>query len=180
MPGSRLRCSRSFCVVFVAILVVVLLPSCKKKVGPQIGEESPGFTLPDLNGVVHGLSSLRGRVVVLNYWATWCPPCIDEMPSLEKLHKALDSKGLSVIGVSVDERYTDVVEFVDSLDLTFTILHDEGMKVSRSYQTFRYPETFIIGRDGRLKSKVVGSRDWIAPSVIRDLVELLNEEQSSN
>ena len=54
------------------------------------------------------------------------------------------------------------------------------MKVSRSYQTFRYPETFIIGRDGRLKSKVVGSRDWIAPSVIRDLVELLNEEQSSN
>ena len=124
---------------------------------------------------MHALSDLEGRVIVLNYWATWCPPCVDEMPSLQKLHEALAEKGLSVVAVSVDERFEDIERFVDNFGLTFTILHDEGMKVSRSYQTFKYPETYIIGRDGLVKSKVVGERDWVAPSVIRDLVALLNE-----
>jgi len=75
----------------------------------------------------------------------------------------------------VDERFSDIDRFVERFGLTFTILHDEGMKVSRAYQTFKYPETYIIGRDGRLRSKVVGERDWVAPSVIRDMVALLNE-----
>ena len=88
---------------------------------------------------MHALDDLRGKVVVLNYWATWCPPCIEEMPSLEKLHEALASKGLAVVAVSVDERFSDIKRFVDERNLTFTILHDEGMKVSRSYQTFKYP-----------------------------------------
>ena len=148
---------------------------CKKKIGPQVGDPAPNFTLPDLAGRAHSLEEYRGRVVVLNYWATWCPPCVDEMPSLEKLHRALSEKGLTVLAVSVDERFEDIGEFVDSFGLTFTILHDEGMKTSRSYQTFKYPETYIIDRDGRVKSKVVGERDWVAPSVIRDLVALLGE-----
>ena len=162
-------------VALVAAILVLTSFSCKKNPGPQVGDLAPGFTLPDLEGQMHGLADLRGRVVVLNFWATWCPPCIDEMPSLQKLHDVLDAKGLSVVAVSVDERFDDIVKFVETFDLTFTIPHDEGMKVSRSYQTFKYPETYLIGRDGRVKSKVVGGRDWVAPSVIRDLVALLNE-----
>jgi len=145
-----------------------------------MGDLAPGFTLPDLEGQMHGLDDLRGRVVVLNFWATWCPPCVDEMPSLQKLHEALDAKGLSVVAVSVDERFEDIERFVDTFDLTFTILHDEGMRTARAYQTFKYPETYIIDRDGRVKSKVVGERDWVAPSVIRDLVALVSESSQES
>jgi len=171
----RPRLPKSRSVALVAAILLVASFSCKKVRGPQVGDLAPGFTLPDLEGQMHGLDDLRGRVVVLNYWATWCPPCVDEMPSLQKLHETLDAKGLSVIAVSVDERFEDIVRFVDAFELTFTILHDEGMKTARAYQTFKYPETYIIGRDGRVKSKVVGERDWVAPSVIRDLVALLSE-----
>ena len=152
--------------------------SCQGNPGAQPGAPVPGFTLPDLEGRMHTLDDLKGKVVVLNFWATWCPPCIEEMPSLEKLHEALASKGLAVVAVSVDERFSDIEQFVDEWNLTFTVLHDNGMKVSRSYQTFKYPETYIIDRNGRLKSKVVGERDWVAPSVIRDLVALLNAPSS--
>ena len=160
-------------VLFTALLACVSI-SCKGNPGAQLGAPVPGFTLPDLEGRMHALDELRGKVVVLNYWATWCPPCIEEMPSLEKLHEALASKGLAIVAVSVDERFSDIEKFVDEWNLTFTVLHDNGMKVSRSYQTFKYPETYIIDRSGRLKSKVVGARDWVAPSVIRDLIALLN------
>ena len=164
----------------VAAVLVLASFSCKKNPGPQVGDLAPGFTLPDLEGQIHRLADLRGRVVVLNYWATWCPPCVDEMPSLQKLHEALDAKGLSVVAVSVDERFEDVERFVETFELTFTILHDEGMRTARVYQTFKYPETYIIGRDGRVKSKVVGERDWVAPSVIRDLVALVNERSQES
>jgi len=174
-----MRLSSQFFALAAAFLVLGSL-SCKKNPGPQVGDLAPGFSLPDLDGERVGLADLKGRVVVLNYWATWCPPCVDEMPSLQKLHDALAEKGLSVVAVSVDERFTDIERFVGDFNLTFTILHDEGMKVSRSYQTFKYPETYIIGRDGRVKSKVVGERDWVAPSVIRDLVALMNESSGAS
>jgi peroxiredoxin len=140
---------------------------------------APDFTLPDLEGKLKNLADFRGRVVVLNFWATWCPPCIDEMPSLERLHQAMADRGVAVIAVSVDERFSDVPAFVEKFDLTFSVLYDEGKKVSRKYQTFKYPETYILDREGRLKSKVVGPRDWAAPTVIRDMVDLLKEAPPS-
>jgi peroxiredoxin len=159
-----------------AVLTAVLVFSCNKDPGPQVGNPVPDFILPDLEGKSHRLADLRGRVVVLNFWATWCPPCIDEMPSLQRLHRALADRGIAVLAVSVDERFSDVSAFARKFQLTFTVLHDEGKKVSRKYQTFKYPETYILDREGRLKTKVVGPRDWAAPTVIRDMVELLKEE----
>ncbi len=168
--------------LFLAVLLLVsaISFSCKKNPGPQVGRPAPEFTLPDLEGRPHSLSEFRGRVVVLNYWATWCPPCIEEMPSLEKLHRALSDKGLAIVAVSVDERFSDIEAFVERWSLTFTVLHDEGMRVSRAYQTFKYPETYIIDRAGILRSKVVGPRDWAAPAVIRDLVDLLKESPGAS
>ena len=174
------RTLQSRAAALVAAILVLASFSCKKNPGPQVGDFAPGFILPDLEGQIHRLADLRGRVVVLNYWATWCPPCVDEMPSLQKLHEALDTKGLSVVAVSVDERFEDIEKFVETFELTFTILHDEGMRTARVYQTFKYPETYIIGRDGRVKAKVVGERDWVAPSVIRDLVALVNERSKES
>lgn len=157
-------------------LNAALCLSCKKNPGPRVGQAVPDFVLPDLEGKPHDLADFRGRVVVLNFWATWCPPCIDEMPSLERLHDALDDKGVAVLAVSVDERFSDIEKFVNQYHLTLTVLHDEGKKVSRKYQTFKYPETYILDREGILKSKVVGPRDWSAPTVIRDLVDLAKQE----
>lgn len=162
--------------LFIACALGLSVASCNKNPGPQVGEPVPDFELPDLDGKARRLADFRGKVVVLNYWATWCPPCVDEMPSLEKLHRSLAERGLAVVAISVDERFSDIVDFVKSYGVTFTILHDNGRKVARSYQSFKYPETYIIDRDGRLQSKVIGPRDWVAPSVIRDMVELLREE----
>lgn len=162
--------------VTLAALACLVPASCNKDPGPQVGKPAPDFELPDLEGRPVKLAELQGKVVVLNFWATWCPPCLDEMPSLERLHVALGSKGVAVVAVSVDERFSDIGEFVDKYRVTFTVLHDEGKKVSRKYQTFKYPETYIIDRAGRLKSKVIGPRDWSAPTVIRDMVELLKEQ----
>jgi peroxiredoxin len=160
---------------FALAAALLVLDSCNKDPGPIVGQPAPEFTLPTLDGSSKNLADYRGQVVVLNFWATWCPPCIQEMPSLERLHEALANKGVAVIAVSVDERYSDIVEFVDTYRVTFDVLHDEGKKLSRKYQTFKYPETYILDRAGRLKSKVIGPRDWAAPSVIRDMVELLKE-----
>jgi peroxiredoxin len=161
---------------FASAALALAFVSCNKDPGPQVGMPAPEFTLPDLEGKLHGLADFRGRVVVLNFWATWCPPCIDEMPSLQRLHQALADRGIAVVAVSVDERFSDVPAFVQRFDLTFSVLYDEGKKVSRKYQTFKYPETYILDREGRLKSKVVGPRDWAAPTVIRDIVDLLKDE----
>jgi peroxiredoxin len=158
-----------------AALALVLL-SCNQDPGPQVGMAAPEFELPDLEGDRHRLADFRGKVVVLNFWATWCPPCIDEMPSLEKLHRALAERGVAVVAISVDERFSDVPAFVGKLGLTFAVLYDEGKRVSRKYRTFKYPETYILDREGRLRSKVVGPRDWAAPTVIRDMVDLLKNE----
>jgi peroxiredoxin len=163
----------SAALAFGALAVFV---SCNRDPGPQVGAPAPDFELPDLEGKAHSLADLRGRVVVLNFWATWCPPCIDEMPSLQRLHRALADRGIAVVAVSVDERFSDVGAFVRKFQLTFTVLHDDGKKVSRKYRTFMYPETYILDREGVLKSKVVGPRDWAAPTVIRDMVELLKDE----
>jgi peroxiredoxin len=160
----------------LGMLALAVGAACNKDPGPQVGQPVPDFSLPDLEGRIHRLSELRGKVVVLNFWATWCPPCVDEMPSLERLNDSLQSKGVEVVAVSVDERFSDIGEFVEKYRVSFTVLHDDGKKVSRSYQTFKYPETYIVDREGRLRSKVVGPRDWSAPTVIRDMVELLKEE----
>jgi peroxiredoxin len=169
------------------VLLLVAIPtvvwSCRPGQGPPIptiGQPVPEVVLPDLNGQTVRLSDYRGEVVVLNFWATWCPPCVEEMPSLERLHKALGNKGLRVLAASVDDNLEDIERFRKQYQLTLPILHDEGGRVSHTFTTFKYPETYIVGRDGRLVAKIIGPRDWIAPIVIHDFVELLHAGDEGN
>lgn len=167
--GSRIR--RSIPCLLVAVILTV---ACgEKSPAPVIGQPIPDFELPDLQGNAFRLSEHRGKVVLINFWASWCPPCVEEMPSLEKLHRALDGKGLEIVGVSVDESLEDIEKFRSELNLSFTFLHDKGARVSHSYQTFKYPETYVVGGDGNLKWKIIGPRDWIAPALMLDLVALI-------
>jgi peroxiredoxin len=131
------------------------------------GRAAPGFRLTALGGGEVDLESLRGRVIVLNFWATWCPPCVGEMPSLERLHKALGKEGLAVVGVSVDEDEAVLRRFVDQHKLTFALLRDPGGRIaSGEYHTTGYPETFVLDAQGVLREHYVGPADWATPEAI--------------
>jgi peroxiredoxin len=98
------------------------------------------------------------------------------MPSLEKLHRTLGDKGLEVVAVSVDDSLDIIEQFKKEHGLTFTVVHDEGAKVAHRFQTFKFPETYVVDREGRLVWKFIGPRDWIAPSPMLDIVGLLKSE----
>ncbi len=177
-PGSQRACAVPHPVWVAAILALLSFagPGCHGRPDPPaLGAKAPSFELRDLENRLHRLESFAGRVVVLNFWATWCPPCVEEMPSLQRLEDILGDEGLVVVGVSVDERYADIAPFVAEHELRFLVLHDLGKRVSRRYEVFQFPETWIIRRDGRLASHIVGARDWAAPESLGIFRELLAE-----
>lgn len=130
-----------------------------------VGSSAPEFSAKDVHtGKVRTRDDYKGKVVLLNIWATWCGPCRVEMPSIEKLYQAYGPAGLQVVAVSVDEYVgTDSVRaFADNFGLTFDVLHDPQYRIEKAYQTTGYPETFIIGPDGVIRRKVIGAEDWNA------------------
>jgi cytochrome c biogenesis protein CcmG, thiol:disulfide interchange protein DsbE len=128
------------------------------------GQETPAFRLASLSGGQGDLASLRGKVVVLNFWATWCAPCVAEMPSLERLHRTLGPEGLAVLTVATDDDEADVRRFLAERGLTLPVLRDPGGRVAAdSYRTTGYPETFILDRSGVLLEHVVGPAEWDSP-----------------
>lgn len=136
----------------------------------DVGTQAPAFTATDMEGRPVSLDDLRGQVVLLNVWATWCGPCRDEMPSMERLHRELGPRGLKIVAVSVDaapgaatprgQPGGDVADFARQLGLTFTIWHDPAGDIQRTYRTTGVPESFIIGRDGVIQKKVIGATEW--------------------
>jgi peroxiredoxin len=140
------------------------------------GSLAPAFELPRVGGGSPvSLASLRGKVVLLNFWATWCKPCEDELPAMERLHQSLPGSDFELVGVSVDAEAAPVLLFRDRIGLGFTLLLDADQRVARSYQTFRYPESLLIGRDGVILERYVGPKEWDSPAYverIRRLVEM--------
>jgi cytochrome c biogenesis protein CcmG, thiol:disulfide interchange protein DsbE len=132
---------------------------------PRIGTVAPDFTVQDTDQKL-SLSQFRGQVVVLNFWATWCPPCVAEMPSLERLHRTLGPEGLVVLGVSEDEDEKAATDFVQRLGLTFPIPRDTGAHTAAAYRTTGYPESFVIDRDGTLLRTFVGPAEWDTPEAL--------------
>jgi cytochrome c biogenesis protein CcmG/thiol:disulfide interchange protein DsbE len=134
---------------------------------PHLGQPVADFSLPNLQGRTISLSSLKGKVVFLNVWATWCQPCIDEMPTIQRLHDQLQPRGLEVLTVSLDPLGAQIVApFVKKYDLSFPVLLDVKSQVQKLYGTTGVPESFIIDKAGRLVEKVVGPRDWSHPSML--------------
>jgi peroxiredoxin len=131
------------------------------------GRPAPNFSLPDLDGQMVGLADHRGKVVLLNIWATWCPPCVEEMPSMEKLYQELEGEGFEILAVSIDESGAqDVLPFMKKHKLSFPALIDPKGTIKDLYQTTGVPESFIIDKDGILVEKVIGPRDWAVPEAI--------------
>ncbi len=134
--------------------------------GLRPGTAVPDFRLPSLAGGATDLGSLRGRVVLVNFWATWCPPCVEEMPSLERLHRTLGPEGLVVVGISEDADEKAARDFAERLGLTFPILRDPEAQTAAAYRATGYPETFVIGRDGTLLRTFVGPAEWDTPEAL--------------
>lgn len=136
--------------------------------------KAPEFTLKDVNGSSVSLSSLKGKVVLLNFWATWCPPCRDEMPSLEKLHLRMKDKGLAVLSVSVDKSIPAVRDFIGKAPISFPVLLDTKMEVTKSlFKVYTIPTTFLIDRDGTVIEKYFGEQDWTKPEKVKKIESLL-------
>lgn len=160
------------------LVIVSLLLLSSAEIGlseaSDIGKAAPVFELKDLEGKKVSLSDFKGKVILLNFWATWCAPCKAEMPSLENLYKNLKGKGLVVIGVSVDNSETTVRSFVKEKGITFPILLDKGKEVSfDDYGVIGLPVTFLIDRKGVIVEKVFGERQWDSEEIKEKIKRLL-------
>ena len=128
-----------------------------------VGSSAPDFKAKDVSSQrVKTLADYKGQVVLLNIWATWCPPCLAEMPSIEELYKDYGPLGLKVVAVSIDDYVGEdsIRTFTKNLGLTFDILHDPTHAIERTYQTTGYPESFVIARDGTIRKKWISAADW--------------------
>lgn len=136
----------------------------------QVGDEAPNFTLQDLAGNVMSLSQLRGKVVLLNFWATWCGPCRVEMPAMEQLYRTLPRREFEILAVSTDPQGAAVTRpFQREMGFTFPILHDSEYRVGLTYGARTIPITFMVDRRGIVRQKIFGARDWDSPEA-RDLI----------
>ncbi len=140
-----------------------------------VGKVAPDFALTDLNEKPTRLSDFRGKVVFLNFWATWCAPCREEMPSMEVLHKNFEKDGLVILAVSIDRVTTtkDIPPFVKGMNLTFPVLIDSWGKTDKPYKRMGVPETFIIDQEGVIREIVIGPRDWTRLDNLKTLTGLL-------
>ncbi|MFP6626534.1 MAG: prolipoprotein diacylglyceryl transferase family protein [Deltaproteobacteria bacterium] len=141
----------------VALLVafVLALPACQTT-GLAIGERAPDFVLPRLDGSVQRLANYRGRPVLINHWATWCPPCIEEVPVLNDIAREFGPRGLAVLALAADEDSRAVADFIAKTPVAFDILLDASGEIGTKYGITGYPETFLVDRDGRIRGRVIG------------------------
>ena len=153
-------------------LLTVLLAGCYSgSRPPHIGSNAPDFTVQDSDRKIT-LSELRGKVVVLNFWATWCAPCVEELPSLVNLQQKMRNKGITVLAVSVDQDESLYRRFVQDHNLNLLTVRDANQKSNNLYGTFKFPETYIIDRNGVMRRKFIGPVDWATPEVVDFLSKL--------
>jgi len=147
--------------------------------GVEVGKRAPDFRALDIatGDTISFKEKYGGQVTLVNIWATWCPPCREEMPAMQKLYEALKDKGFRIAAVSIDEgSIKDVTAFTSSLGLTFDILHDKSGKIETIYQTTGYPESFLIDKNGIIVRKQIGEHPWGSPANQRIVAELLGVE----
>lgn len=161
--------ARTILTIGSAAAVVAVIFSATRLLTSEMFTIEPGGKAPAFSALsldepprTRSMNDFRGQVVLLNVWATWCEPCRVEMPSIEALHKALGPSGLKVVAVSVDEKGFEkqIRDFKAQYGLTFEILYDPEGNIREQYQTTGYPETFIIGKDGLIRRKLIGATDW--------------------
>jgi peroxiredoxin len=157
-----------------SILVLFAMPSYRQGEASIAGKPAVDFPLT-LAGKSEHLSDLKGKVVVVNFWATWCPPCVEETPSLNRLQKYIDSRGGMVLGVSVDEDGAAYEKFLKDQAVVFPTYRDASKKSAADYGTSLYPETYIIDRHGKIARKFVGEQQWDSAEMLQYFDAILGQ-----
>ena len=151
------------CLRFLVFLPLALLPACNRGAHPaQTGKIAPDFTVSDGTRTVH-LADYRGKVVLVNFWATWCAPCVVELPSLLQLHR--DQPNLVILAVSIDEDPDAYTNFVARRHVDLITVRDPSQSAAKLFHTDMWPETYVIDRKGVIRSKYVGAQDWSDPEI---------------
>lgn len=171
--------------LFLSILLLSLLACHRSGLAP--GENAPSFSLKDLSGNTVSLESFKGKVVLLNFWATWCAPCVVEMPSLAHLHDKLKDRGFSVVSIAMQDNPESVKEFVDKSKFPFPVLLDESGEVGSLYKTTGLPESFLLSKEGKILmftdprtdepiAKIRGEREWDSPEAIASILRAMESK----
>ena len=169
-------------VVLAAIVAgtILLAVLSHRPSAPKVGDAAPDFALVGLRAPSVSLRDYRRSVVVLNFWATWCLPCVEEMPSLNRFAKELDGRGVTVIGVSVDSDLKALEKFVAEGQIAFPIARDPEQTLAARYGTFKFPESFLIDTEGKIAEKLVGAVDWQDPRLIARVQKLARQNERSS
>jgi len=174
-------------ILFVLIASVVLIVFLREDRGSTIktarpiqpGVEAPDFTFPDLNGREVSLSDHRGKVVLVNIWATWCPPCRQEMPSMQRLYEKFKGENFEILAIGIDSEGREAVApFMRKMSLTFPALLDPGETIRPLYGITGVPESFIIDKKGIVVEKIIGPINWATPEVFLFFKDLIDKPSS--
>ena len=158
------------------LLLALALPAQAQPLKPWTGSTTPALELAALDGKTQSLDDYRGRVVLVNFWATWCAPCLEEMPSIEKLRRSFDARRFAVLAVNVGEGPAKATAFAEKVQLGgFNILLDRDLKTSKAWGARVLPATFIVDPDGKVRYSHYGAIDWARPDVRAAIAKLIVE-----
>jgi peroxiredoxin len=157
----------------VLLCLVTATPAGAADLKAWTGGPAPGLELRELDGRGHRLADYRGKVVLVNFWATWCAPCREEMPSMQRLRERLAGRPFVVLAVNLDEPEARIRTFLSQMKVDFTVLLDPGKKAASAWGARILPASFVIGPDGRIRYSVVGELDWSHDPVVSRISALL-------
>jgi peroxiredoxin len=159
-------------VILAALLALFAIPNYRLGEPSLTGKPARDFAFT-VDGKPMRLSDLRGKVVVLDFWASWCQPCIEEAPAMNALQQKISGRGGTIVGISVDDDDSAYAAFLKQHEVDFPTYRDPAKSIAESYGTRMYPETYIIDREGRIDRKLIGGQDWTGPEMMAYLDTLL-------
>ena len=160
--------------IVAALLLLFALPSAAQEPGSGLTRlkdtpQAPDFSLHDMDGKVYRLSDYRGRVVIVNFWATWCPPCREEMPSMQRAWEQLEAEGIVMLGINVGENEDTIFEFTANYPVDFPLPMDRDSAVIAQWPVRGLPTTFVVDPAGRIVYQAIGSREWDDPALMAQI-----------
>jgi cytochrome c biogenesis protein CcmG, thiol:disulfide interchange protein DsbE len=161
-PVKTERIIQALIVVCLALLVWVIAGTYQERI-VVAGDSAPSFTVTTEDGKTISPSNFGGKLLVVHFWATWCPPCVTETPSLNEFQKEYAKAGVVVLGISVDTNAKAYREFLQRMKISYATARDPDAKIASDYGTYQYPETYIVNRDGKVVEKVISNTDWMDP-----------------
>lgn len=163
-------------VLFIIMIMLILLAAVNPFYsGAQVQEEAPAFSLNDLHGMLHSISDYRGKVVVINFWASWCPECVEELPSLNTLYEQYKVKGVVVLGIATDRKHDSVDPLLKRMGVTYPILlNTAGVALLRQYRVIGLPSTVVIDRNGIIIERSIGRTDFGSPAFTNKIESLID------